>query len=97
MKVAKQKDKEWQKAQNRKDRNSSAQAQVEGSRRNIEFQNNVVLLEAAARNDIAEVRIQSYYISILIIKCSPSEHTDVLRVLWDRSSCRITLINANYW
>lgn len=52
MKIAKQKDKEWQKAQNRKDRNGK---EVAGSRPNIQFPNNVVLLEAAARNDIVEV------------------------------------------
>lgn len=55
LKNAKQKEKEWQKAQSRKDRNAAANAV--SSKPNIQFPNNVVLLEAAARNDIAEVSI----------------------------------------
>lgn len=74
MKVAKQKEKEWQKAQNRKERNGTATAtaaghqvngqskEVAGSRGNIQFPNNVVLLEAAARNDIVEVSCVSVLI-----------------------------------
>lgn len=56
LKTAKQKDKEWQKAQNRKDRNAVANAAA-ATKPNIQFPNNVVLLEAAARNDIVEVSI----------------------------------------
>ncbi|XP_059608857.1 protein phosphatase 1 regulatory subunit 16A isoform X2 [Phlebotomus argentipes] len=52
LKVAKQKEKEWQKSQNRRDRNSSVSCR---KKRHIEFENSVMLLEAAARNDIVEV------------------------------------------
>lgn len=55
LKIAKQKDKEWQKAQSRKDRNGTGQLVNGKERPNIQFANNVVLLEAAARNDIVEV------------------------------------------
>lgn len=60
MKVAKQKEKEWLKAQNRRERNSNAATAAGGGvakkRRHIAFENSVVVLEAAARNDIDEVR-----------------------------------------
>uniref|UniRef100_A0A1B0CKV2 Protein phosphatase 1 regulatory subunit 16A n=1 Tax=Lutzomyia longipalpis TaxID=7200 RepID=A0A1B0CKV2_LUTLO len=52
LKVAKQKEKEWQKSQNRRDRNSNVSCR---KKRHIEFENSVMLLEAAARNDIVEV------------------------------------------
>ncbi|XP_055705415.1 protein phosphatase 1 regulatory subunit 16A isoform X2 [Phlebotomus papatasi] len=52
LKVAKQKEKEWQKSQNRRDRNSTVSCR---KKRHIEFENSVMLLEAAARNDIVEV------------------------------------------
>lgn len=55
MKTAKQKEKEWQKAQNRKDKNGAQPTAT--AKPNIQFPNNVVLLEAAARNDIVEVSI----------------------------------------
>lgn len=54
MKVAKQKEKEWQKQQNRRDKNSNNITQHQ-HKRNVSFDESVVLLEAAARNDIAEV------------------------------------------
>ncbi|GAB0095706.1 protein phosphatase 1 regulatory subunit 16A [Sergentomyia squamirostris] len=52
LKVAKQKEKEWQKSQNRRDRNSTVSCR---KKRHIDFENSVMLLEAAARNDIVEV------------------------------------------
>lgn len=62
LKQNKQKEKEWLKAQSRKDRNSTQAASHYGGasgpgrrKKNIEFQDSVVLLEAAARNDIVEV------------------------------------------
>lgn len=58
LKVAKQKEKEWQKSQNRRDRNSTVSCR---KKRHIEFENSVMLLEAAARNDIVEVRILKSY------------------------------------
>uniref|UniRef100_A0A0K8TKJ2 Protein phosphatase 1 regulatory subunit 16A n=1 Tax=Tabanus bromius TaxID=304241 RepID=A0A0K8TKJ2_TABBR len=52
LKVARQKEKEWQKLQSRRDR---TQQHSSKSRRHISFENSVVLLEAAGRNDINEV------------------------------------------
>lgn len=54
LKVAKQKEKEWMKAQNRRERNGTSH-QGKSKRRNITFKNNVVLLDAASRNDFDEV------------------------------------------
>lgn len=54
LKIAKQKEKEWQKQQNRRDKNSNNITQ-HAHKRNVSFDESVVLLEAAARNDIAEV------------------------------------------
>uniref|UniRef100_A0A336KRN3 Protein phosphatase 1 regulatory subunit 16A n=1 Tax=Culicoides sonorensis TaxID=179676 RepID=A0A336KRN3_CULSO len=54
LKIAKQKEKEWQKQQNRRDKNSNNITQHQ-HKRNVSFDESVVLLEAAARNDIAEV------------------------------------------
>lgn len=62
LKVAKQKEKEWLKAQNRRERNANMHASAAANsatskkRRHIAFENSVVVLEAAARNDIDEVR-----------------------------------------
>ncbi|XP_052869277.1 protein phosphatase 1 regulatory subunit 16A [Anopheles cruzii] len=52
LKVAKQKEKEWLKAQRSRDRLGT---QTSSYKRHITFEDSVVLLEAAARNDIAEV------------------------------------------
>ncbi|XP_035893514.1 protein phosphatase 1 regulatory subunit 12B-like isoform X2 [Anopheles stephensi] len=52
LKVAKQKEKEWLKAQRSRDRMGT---QTSSYKRHITFEDSVVLLEAAARNDIAEV------------------------------------------
>lgn len=55
--MAKQREKEWQKSQNRKDRSSNGSGKSStSSKKHIAFQDSVVLLEAAARNDINEVR-----------------------------------------
>lgn len=51
--MAKQKEKEWLKAQSRRDRNSNNNNAKK--RKHITFENSVVVLEAAARNDIDEV------------------------------------------
>lgn len=53
LKVAKQKEKEWLKSQSRRDRNSNNNNAKK--RKHITFENSVVVLEAAARNDIDEV------------------------------------------
>ncbi|XP_063704501.1 protein phosphatase 1 regulatory subunit 16A isoform X1 [Culicoides brevitarsis] len=56
LKIAKQKEKEWQKQQNRRDKNSNnITQQQQQHKRNVSFDESVVLLEAAARNDINEV------------------------------------------
>ncbi|XP_058463563.1 protein phosphatase 1 regulatory subunit 16A-like isoform X3 [Malaya genurostris] len=52
LKVAKQREKEWLKAQRSKDRMAVSQQHY---KRHITFEDSVVLLEAAARNDIVEV------------------------------------------
>ncbi|XP_058832554.1 protein phosphatase 1 regulatory subunit 16A isoform X3 [Topomyia yanbarensis] len=52
LKVAKQREKEWLKAQRSKDRMVANQSHY---KRHITFEDSVVLLEAAARNDIVEV------------------------------------------
>uniref|UniRef100_A0A182T0C0 IBB domain-containing protein n=1 Tax=Anopheles maculatus TaxID=74869 RepID=A0A182T0C0_9DIPT len=52
LKVAKQKEKEWLKAQRSRDRMGT---QTSSYKRHITFEDSVVLLEAAARNDIAEL------------------------------------------
>ncbi|XP_050097783.1 protein phosphatase 1 regulatory subunit 12B-like isoform X1 [Anopheles aquasalis] len=52
LKLAKQKEKEWLKAQRSRDRLGT---QTSSYKRHITFEDSVVLLEAAARNDIAEV------------------------------------------
>ncbi|XP_035791710.1 protein phosphatase 1 regulatory subunit 16A-like isoform X2 [Anopheles albimanus] len=52
LKLAKQKEKEWLKAQRSRDRLGT---QTNSYKRHITFEDSVVLLEAAARNDIAEV------------------------------------------
>ncbi|XP_058115866.1 protein phosphatase 1 regulatory subunit 12B-like isoform X2 [Anopheles ziemanni] len=52
LKIAKQKEKEWLKAQRSRDRMGT---QTSSYKRHITFEDSVVLLEAAARNDIAEV------------------------------------------
>ncbi|XP_049539778.1 protein phosphatase 1 regulatory subunit 12B-like [Anopheles darlingi] len=52
LKIAKQKEKEWLKAQRSRDRLGT---QTSSYKRHITFEDSVVLLEAAARNDIAEV------------------------------------------
>lgn len=54
LKVAKQREKEWIKQQNRK--GSTNNIGKNNNRRHIAFEDSVVLLEAAARNDINEVR-----------------------------------------
>ena len=59
LKIAKQKEKEWLKLQNTRDRNSNIKDIK--IKRNITFEDSVVLLEAAARNDIAEVRYLTNY------------------------------------
>lgn len=51
LKVAKQREKEWLKAQARRERNANNSKKS----RHISFENSVVVLEAAARNDIDEV------------------------------------------
>lgn len=51
--MAKQKEKEWLKSQSRRDRNSNNNNAKK--RKHITFENSVVVLEAAARNDIDEV------------------------------------------
>ncbi|KFB45104.1 hypothetical protein ZHAS_00013024 [Anopheles sinensis] len=51
LKIAKQKEKEWLKAQRSRDRMGT---QTSSYKRHITFEDSVVLLEAAARNDIAE-------------------------------------------
>ncbi|ETN59733.1 protein phosphatase 1 regulatory inhibitor subunit 16a [Anopheles darlingi] len=51
LKIAKQKEKEWLKAQRSRDRLGT---QTSSYKRHITFEDSVVLLEAAARNDIAE-------------------------------------------
>lgn len=53
LKVAKQREKEWLKAQRSKDRLGNQHMST--YKRHITFEDSVVLLEAAARNDIAEV------------------------------------------
>lgn len=53
LKVAKQREKEWLKAQARRERNAN-NVNTKKSR-HISFENSVVVLEAAARNDIDEV------------------------------------------
>ncbi|XP_062563251.1 protein phosphatase 1 regulatory subunit 16A-like isoform X1 [Armigeres subalbatus] len=55
LKVAKQREKEWLKAQRSKERMSQQQQHMSTYKRHITFEDSVVLLEAAARNDIAEV------------------------------------------
>jgi protein phosphatase 1 regulatory subunit 16A len=54
LKVAKQREKEWQKLQNRRER-SSTNTNNYNIKRHICFDDSIVLLEAAARNDIGEV------------------------------------------
>lgn len=54
LKVAKQREKEWLKAQRSKER-MAQQQHMSTYKRHITFEDSVVLLEAAARNDIAEV------------------------------------------
>lgn len=60
LKVAKQREKEWLKAQRSKDRMGNQQ-HMSTYKRHITFEDSVVLLEAAARNDIAEVSGISFY------------------------------------
>lgn len=65
LKVAKQREKEWQKSQNRKERSSSGSGSGKSSmsgKKHIAFQDSVVLLEAAARNDINEVRFEIIFL-----------------------------------
>lgn len=90
LKVAKQKEKEWLKSQSRRDRNSNGQAK---KRRSIAFENSVVLLEAAARNDIEEVgRLLEMGVSpdatnedglTPLHQCCIDNNTDMLRLLLD--------------
>ncbi|CAD7080364.1 unnamed protein product [Hermetia illucens] len=54
LKVARQKEKEWQKQQ-RRERSQQQSQHSQKLRRHISFENSVVLLEAAGRNDIHEV------------------------------------------
>ncbi|XP_065085514.1 protein phosphatase 1 regulatory subunit 16A-like [Ochlerotatus camptorhynchus] len=54
LKLAKQRDKEWLKAQRSKERMANQQ-HMSTYKRHITFEDSVVLLEAAARNDITEV------------------------------------------
>lgn len=91
LKVAKQKEKEWLKLQSRRDRNS-ANGQTK-KRRHIAFENSVVLLEAAARNDIEEVgRLLEMGVSpdatnedglTPLHQCCIDNNTDMLRLLLD--------------
>lgn len=91
LKVAKQKEKEWLKAQNRRDRNSN-NVNIK-KRRHIAFENSVVVLEAAARNDIEEVgRLLEKGVSpdatnedglTPLHQCCIDNNADMLRLLLD--------------
>lgn len=89
--MAKQKEKEWLKAQNRRDRNSN-NVNIK-KRRHIAFENSVVVLEAAARNDIEEVgRLLEKGVSpdatnedglTPLHQCCIDNNADMLRLLLD--------------
>lgn len=92
LKVAKQREKEWQKLQNRKDRSSNGSAKS-SSKKHIAFQDSVVLLEAAARNDINEVaRLLQKGVSAdatnddgltALHQCCIDNNSDMLKLLLD--------------
>lgn len=91
LKVAKQKEKEWLKGQSRRDRNNASATTKK--RRNITFENSVVVLEAAARNDIEEVgRLLESGVSpdatnedglTPLHQCCIDNNADMLRLLLD--------------
>lgn len=91
LKVAKQREKEWLKAQARRDRNSN-NVNIK-KRRHISFENSVVVLEAAARNDIEEVgRLLEKGVSpdatnedglTPLHQCCIDNNADMLRLLLD--------------
>lgn len=91
LKVAKQREKEWLKAQARRDRNLN-NVNIK-KRRHISFENSVVVLEAAARNDIEEVgRLLEQGVSpdatnedglTPLHQCCIDNNADMLRLLLD--------------
>ncbi|XP_031640408.1 protein phosphatase 1 regulatory subunit 16A isoform X2 [Contarinia nasturtii] len=91
LKVAKQREKEWLKQQARRDR-STNNVNIR-KRRHISFENSVVVLEAAARNDIEEVgRFLEQGVSADVTNCDGltplhqcciDNNADMLRLLLD--------------
>lgn len=91
LKVAKQREKEWLKQQARRDR-SANNINIK-KRRHISFENSVVVLEAAARNDIEEVgRFLEEGVSADVTNCDGltplhqcciDNNADMLRLLLD--------------
>ncbi|XP_055312649.1 protein phosphatase 1 regulatory subunit 16A isoform X2 [Sitodiplosis mosellana] len=91
LKVAKQREKEWLKQQARRDR-SGNNVNIK-KRRHISFENSVVVLEAAARNDIEEVgRFLEQGVSADVTNCDGltplhqcciDNNADMLRLLLD--------------
>lgn len=91
LKVAKQREKEWLKQQARRDR-SLNNVNIK-KRRHIAFENSVVVLEAAARNDIEEVgRFLEQGVSADVTNCDGltplhqcciDNNADMLRLLLD--------------
>lgn len=91
LKVAKQREKEWLKAQARRDRGLNNVNHKK--RRHISFENSVVVLEAAARNDIEEVgRLLEQGVSpdatnedglTPLHQCCIDNNADMLRLLLD--------------
>lgn len=55
LKYSRQKEKEWLKLQGRKAQTRSDEIQLNKHKKSVQFEKHVVLLEAASRNDIAEV------------------------------------------
>lgn len=90
LKIAKQKEKEWLKSQSRRDRNANLAGKKQ---RHITFENSVVVLEAAARNDIEEVdRLLQLGVSpdatnedglTPLHQCCIDNNADMLRLLLD--------------
>lgn len=96
--MAKQKEKEWQKQQARRDRNSNhigpgSAVAAAAANKHITFENSVVVLEAAARNDIEEVdRLLASGVSpdatnedglTPLHQCCIDNNADMLRLLLD--------------
>lgn len=89
--MAKQREKEWLKQQARRDR-SGSNVNIK-KRRHISFENSVVVLEAAARNDIEEVgRFLEQGVSADVTNCDGltplhqcciDNNADMLRLLLD--------------